>query len=210
MTRSHRSLLGIALALGVPCLPLARWENEFASVGHLVGYELIWWTLVAAVLVYVVRVEHRPLSSIGARSPGPRGVALGIAAGAVIVAAIAAVYYIVFPALGLNEDSQIAQLVTTPVWWRAISVVRAAVAEEILFRGYALERGDELSGSRIAAGAISCAVFTLAHVGPWSWVHVIPAATGGVLLTALYLWRRNVWVNIIAHLVVDGVAVLAR
>ena len=209
MNQPRRTLLGLAMVLGIPCLPLSRWEDEFASVGHLVGYELLWWALVAAVAVYVVRVEHRPLSSIGARPPGVRGVALGIAAGAVIVAVLAAIYELVFPALGLNEDSQIAQLFAAPAWWRAVSVVRAAVGEEVLFRGYAFERSYELSRSRAVAAAIPCAVFTLAHVGPWSWAHLIPAGAGGILLTVLYLWRRNLWINIVAHCVVDGLAVLA-
>jgi membrane protease YdiL (CAAX protease family) len=29
------------------------------------------------------------------------------------------------------------------------------------------------------------------------------------MLTLLYAWRRNLWVNMIAHFVIDGVAVLS-
>jgi membrane protease YdiL (CAAX protease family) len=38
---------------------------------------------------------------------------------------------------------------------------------------------------------------------------VLVAGFGGLLFTLLYLWRRNLWVNIIAHAIVDGVAILA-
>lgn len=94
------------------------------------------------------------------------------------------------------------------IWWRLVSVVRAAVGEEVLFRGYGMERLQELSGSRVFALVFSCLVFTLEHVGPWGWNHLLVAGFGGIMLTLLYLWRRNLWVNIIAHFVVDGAAVL--
>jgi membrane protease YdiL (CAAX protease family) len=100
------------------------------------------------------------------------------------------------------------RLLATPFWWRFISVIRAAVAEEILFRGYALERLQELTGSLHLAAGLSWMVFTLEHVGPWQRSHLLIAGFGGVVLTLLYLWRRNLWVNIIAHLIVDGAAVL--
>jgi len=206
--RSVLTIIGIVMALGVPALPLSRWENEFAGVGHLVGYEIIWWALVAFVLLYVRLVERRPLSSIGFRSPGIAGLLLAIPAGAVILAGLAAIYYVLFPALHISENQQMSQLIATPFWWRFISVIRAAVGEEVLFRGYAIERTQELTGSLTIASILSCAVFALEHVGPWGWGHLLIAGFGGAMLTLLYLWRRNLWVNVIAHFIVDGAVVL--
>jgi membrane protease YdiL (CAAX protease family) len=51
--------------------------------------------------------------------------------------------------------------------------------------------------------------FMLAHVGPWGWSHAIVAGFGGAMLAGLYLWRRNLWVSILAHCLIDGVGVLA-
>ena len=96
----------------------------------------------------------------------------------------------------------------TPFWWRLASVIRAAVGEEILFRGYAIERGRELAGSRTAAAFLSWLVFTLAHIGPWGWGHLFIAGFGGLTFTLLYLWRRRLLVNVIAHFIVDGAGVL--
>jgi uncharacterized protein len=79
---------------------------------------------------------------------------------------------------------------------------------EVLFRGYAVERLEELTGNLNLAAISSCAVFAFAHVGPWGWAHLLIAGFGGGVLTALYLWRRNLWVNIIAHFIVDGAVVL--
>jgi membrane protease YdiL (CAAX protease family) len=206
--RTALTIVGLAITLGFPALPLSKWENEFAGVGHLVGYEIIWWALVALVLLYVRLVERRPLSSIGFRPAGISGLLLGVLAGVTTLAGLAAVYFVLFPALHVNENQQMNQLIATPFWWRFISVVRAAVGEEVLFRGYAIERTQELTGSLKIASILSCAVFALEHVGPWGWGHLLIAGFGGAMLTLLYLWRRNLWVNIIAHFIVDGAAVL--
>lgn len=168
--KNHRTVLilvGLLLTLGFPALPISRWENEFASVGHLVGYEIIWWLLVASILLYVRLAERRPLASIGFRGLGVWDFLLASLAGVVVVSGLAGIYFFLFPALHLNESQQMSRLIATPFWWRFVSVIRAAVGEEILFRGYAIERLQELSGSRVVAGTISCLVFTLEHVGPW-------------------------------------------
>jgi uncharacterized protein len=195
-----RSTIGVVLAVGCACLPFATWEHEF---DHLVLYELTWWLLVAAVLAYVRLVERRPLASIGFTSPHARGIALAVAAGIAMLAVLAAIY-----AVGPAETDKLATLTATPLWWRLISVVRAAVGEEVVFRGYAIERLSELTGRRWLAAFVSCAIFALAHVSTWGWSHLIVAGAGGAMLTALYLWRRNLWINIVAHAIVDAVAVL--
>ena len=195
-----RSAVGVVLAVGCACLPFAEWEHEF---DHLVLYELTWWLLVAGVLAYVRFVERRPLASIGFTAPRARDVAIAVVAGIAILGVLAAIY-----ALGPDETGKLATLTATPPWWRLISVARAAVGEEVVFRGYAIERLSELTGRRWLAALASCAIFALAHVGTWGWSHLVIAGAGGAMLTALYLWRRNLWINIIAHAIVDGIALL--
>jgi uncharacterized protein len=41
-------------------------------------------------------------------------------------------------------------------------------------------------------------------VGPWGWGHLLIAGFGGLTLTLLYVWRRNLWANIIAHFIADA------
>jgi len=45
-------------------------------------------------------------------------------------------------------------------------------------------------------------------LGFWSWGHVLIAGFAGIILTLLYIWRRNLWVNMIAHFVPDAVGFL--
>ena len=87
-------------------------------------------------------------------------------------------------------------------------MVRAGVSEEVLFRGYPIERLQELTGSKLLALGLPWLVFTLAHAGSWGWTHVIVAGFGGGMLTWLFAWRRNLWVSMFVHCLIDGLAVL--
>lgn len=203
-----RTLGGLLLALGGISLPFGTWIDEFAGLGHLIGNELIYWGLVAALLCYVVKVERRPLTSVGFRRPGWKEWPLGFLAGVLILACLALIYYVVFPALHWTENQQLTQLGKIPYWLQCLIVVRAAVSEELLFRGYAVERLQELTGSRIVAGVLSCTVFTLDHVGYWGWHHILVAGSAGAILTVFYLWRRNLWASMLAHFVVDAAGFL--
>jgi membrane protease YdiL (CAAX protease family) len=202
------TLVGVVLTLGFPALPLSRWENEFASVVHLVVYDVIWWAVVATVLVYVLFIERRSLVSVGFRAPRPRDLVIAVLTGIGITGGLAVIYFLVLPALHLDETQAVSRLHETPFWWRFISVIRAAFAEELLFRGYALERLQELTGSVKLAAIVTCSVFAAEHVGVWGLGHLLIAGFGGMVLTLLYVWRRNLWVNMVAHFIVDGVAVL--
>jgi len=42
----------------------------------------------------------------------------------------------------------------------------------------------------------------------WGWAHLIVAAFGGAVLTVLYLYRRDLACNMVAHLITDGVGFL--
>jgi uncharacterized protein len=198
------SVVGLLFALGVISLPLGSWLDASADTAHAVGFELSIWASVAALLWYVLRVEKRPLSSIGFRAPGIKDLLIALLAGVFILGTMAAVYYLLFPALHWSENQQIAAASATPYWMQVVIVLRAAVSEEVFFRGYALERLRELSGSRTLAALVSCSVFTLDHVGFWGWHHIFLAGPAGIVFTLLYLWRRNLWVNMAAHFIVDG------
>ncbi len=203
------TVCGLVVALGFPFLPVSRWLDEFADVAHLVRYELAWWAVLAIVLGIVRAAEQRPWSSIGIRPMRGRDVLAALAAGVAMVAGLAGIFFVLFPRLGIQESAPLGQLLATPLAWRIASVVRAAVCEEVLYRGYAIERLSELSRRRGLAAAVSGALFALAHVGTWGWGHLLVAGFGGAVLTALYLWRRNLGANVLAHAIVDAAAVLA-
>ena len=210
--RTVMTIPALLVTLACAGLLLSKVQNELISLRHFAGYEIVWWALVVLLLLYVRRAELRPLTSIGFRKPGVGNILIGIVAGIVLLAGLAGIYFVLFPAFHFKEDPQVAQamsqMLAKPHWWRLTLILRGAIAEEILFRGYAIERLRELTGSLRIAGILSCTVCALEHVGVWGWGHLLIAGSAGVILTLLYIWRRNLWVNMIAHFVPDAIGLL--
>lgn len=202
-------LIGLVLTLGVGNLRLSAWGQRLMPRGGLISSEILWWAAVLLCPFYVVLAEERALASIGLRRPGWRDIVSAIPAGILMVIGIAMIFAVVFPALHLRMNSDVMnRLLAKPFWYRILLVTRAAVAEEMLFRGYPIERLKEWTGSAFLAGAISWAAFTIAHFSSWGWAQLIVAGFGGVILTALYLWRRNLWANMLAHWIADAAGFL--
>lgn len=197
------------LVLIILQLPLAGYLAPGEGLGAQVRREAIFWALTFSLLVYVRVAERRPLSSIGLKQPTLKSVCFGVAGALVLVAGFAFIYMIIFPALGLPmNESQMAVVKSMPLWFRFLLVVQAAAFEEIYYRGFAIERLTELTGFRWLASLISLAAFTFAHLAYWGWAHLIVAAFGGAVLTVLYLFRRDLACNMLAHLITDGVGFL--
>ena len=50
--------------------------------------------------------------------------------------------------------------------------------------------------------------FTAMHAPAMGWGNLLPVGIEGALITLLYLWRRNLVLNILAHSTVDGIGLL--
>jgi len=81
----------------------------------------------------------------------------------------------------------------------------APVAEEAFFRGY-LFAGLRKYLGRVAAIALSAALFALAHVWPTSWP---PIFVLGVLFALLYEQTASIWPAVIVHGFINTLAFLA-
>jgi membrane protease YdiL (CAAX protease family) len=60
----------------------------------------------------------------------------------------------------------------------------------------------------VAAGLATWAIFTCAHLAGWGVVQLIVAGWAGAPITLLYLWRRNLWADILCHWLIDGAGFL--
>lgn len=203
------TLIGLVFALGVAFLPLERWGKTYVIRGNHWGPEVAWWAAALILLIYVIAAEHRSLGSIGFRAPAGWDIGWGLIFGVALFAGAGVLDGIVFPALHLKINlATYRSIAGAPIVYRAALVTRAAVCEEILFRGYSIERLKEWSGSAWLAGLISLVVFTWAHLSSWGAPQLIVAFYGGALLTVLYVWRRNIWANMLAHWIGDSSFVL--
>lgn len=204
-------LIGLALALVVPLL---RAQNYAAGVLHLdpfVGREVFLWGLAALVLLYSFLVEGRGFASFGLRRPDWKTVVFGVLGTAAILGGAGSLLAYLNSQFHLVHNAEaLKKMMDLPYATRVLLVLRAAVVEEFLFRGYAIERLRELTGSRFVAGAVTLAAFTFAHLAYWGWTQLIFAGAAGLVLTLLYLWRRDLVSNMITHFLTDAAGLLTH
>jgi membrane protease YdiL (CAAX protease family) len=202
---------GLALALGLPFFGAAfagHAQGAFPSTGRLLLGAALHWADAIAIVALVFLVERRGAASIGLAPLRWWTLPLGVAC-AVLIFLATPLVQVVNHALGLDADPGVVRwLLAQPAWLRALLVVTAGVFEEIAFRGYALERLAELTGSRRLAAFLTWALFTLCHGPSFGYAHLLPVAFVGALVTALWLWRRDLVVNIVAHAAFDGIGLL--
>ncbi len=169
----------------------------------VVGFAVL-WTLVGALVALTAVGERRPLSTIGLRRLPLRqlGLAVGIGVGLALYVLLAA---LVTKALGFGASDVADVASTTGLWVVAASVVTAAVTEETVFRGYALERLTERTGRLWIGALVTLAAFVAIHIPGWGVAFSVGVdVPQGAALTGLYLWKRNLPFVIVVHLVVDA------
>jgi membrane protease YdiL (CAAX protease family) len=125
--------------------------------------EAVWWLYAALVLIWLVVVERLPMNSIGFRRPGWKTLLMAVL-GAVAALFVFAIHFaVIVRAFHLNASAALIQqrmILSRPYWFRVLMVLRAAVVEEILFRGYIIEKVRQLTGSTTLAIALSVLTFT--------------------------------------------------
>ena len=196
--------IGIAL-LGVPLVLLAcrRLGRDTLSFVPL----LFGWVLAALCVVLAAIISPSGISTLGVRSVSIETLVLGVVT-AVGTLVLFAVIGFIQRAMGLpNADiAMFARVTALAPLHKLLLVVTAGVTEEILYRGYAIGQGQVLFGSVWVAASLSLLVFTLAHLN-WRASHLISVAVAGGAVTVLFVLSRDLNACILAHTLVDGVAV---
>lgn len=202
--RNLFAAVGLLIALLVPQLPLSAWLGLGQALVDRVAVEAIWWTMGGSILVWVALVERRPLTTIGLRLPTWSTLGWAVAATIMMMATVMLSYALIFPALGLRMNEATTSTITTlPILMMVAVCVRAGMVEEILFRGYAIERLQELTGSKWIAALVPAIAFIGGHYASWGGGQLIVATFGAIILTLLYLWRRDLICCMIAHAATD-------
>ena len=195
--------LGVALAYHLAIEPLLEPRLDI-EVRALLGYTIM-WGLAAAVIGVTRTGERRPLSSIGLRRLPARLALLAVGIGVLLSLLVPVLSLAAHALAGTGKGALVEVATGVPVAVLTLGVITAAVTEEVLFRGYALERLQELTGRWPLAGFISVGVFTLIHLPGWGAAHALGVALPlGAALTALYVWKRNLLLVMVVHLLIDA------
>ena len=203
---------GLCLALLGPAVLAFFREKVFAvpqNLGAALLGELVLVVLCASVLVIVVRWEHQPLSSVGVLPLRWQSAAWGAALAAFIIWVYAPLLARAMAFAHLPWFTEgLAKLTAFPVWFLALAVVIGGTGEELLYRGYAVERLATVTGSFWVGGLLSVLAFGLAHVPMWGWSAALTTVVSGMIVTAFYVWRQDLLANIIAHVTADFVGIV--
>ena len=185
-----------AVALTFKLLGFTRSDSLAVVVRELVILALVGF------LFWLIRARERlPLSSIGLqRGPVLPMIFWTIAVLLAFLAALFACLGLVLPALGLEYGGASGPAASLAV--TALVVTRAGIAEEVFYRGYAIERIKALTGSTAIAAFVPLILFAAFHYTQ-GVAGVIVALCVGAVATAFFLWRRNLAVLIVAHFLTD-------
>ena len=211
--------LGLALALfGAPLIALVserpRWQATPVAT-HLAAQAAL-VVLTAGVVAIAVLDEQLPPSAIGLRPPTWGGIAAGLLLTAFFRFAFAPAAYRLLAWSGLGGfEAGLGRLATLPLWTLVLAVLVGGAAEEILYRGYAIERLAAVTGSLWLGATLSVLVFALAHLPLWGRGPALTTLFSGAVFALVYLWRRDLTANIVAHVLTDlqgivGGAIRAR
>ncbi|MBS0296145.1 MAG: CPBP family intramembrane metalloprotease [Proteobacteria bacterium] len=202
-------IIGLLLAMGVPALiiwlrtvglaPAALIEQRLVST-------VAFWGVGVLLLFWVTMAEQRPLASIGLGRPTLNALGWGVAAGIAFTVALmgfdwATVALHLVPAP--TPPAADADLTTLPLAMRAVLVVTSGFAEELLFIGYPIARLLEITRSRWISALITCLAFVALHIPGRTPADLVNVAFAAALFSVLFLWRKSLWTNIVAHTVVD-------
>jgi membrane protease YdiL (CAAX protease family) len=201
---SRATLVGLLLALfGMLivrqavsyCLPTSTFTAALWK-------ESLIWLCAVALLAIIQRGERLPLTSIGI---GTSTWKQSILWGLVLTVLCYLAGGVIIVLTHFNGGSNGAALAKLPLWLITLIVFRAGVVEELFYRGYAIERLQALGLNRYLAAAIPLVIFSIGH---WTggWANIVIALALGAILSAFYLWRRDLVANMIGHFMVDFIA----
>jgi membrane protease YdiL (CAAX protease family) len=204
---------GLAATVIFSLLPIGKWVAPGNSIASWLSREAVWWLYAAGVLTWLGVAERLPMGSIGFRTPTWKTLLFAALGAAAILFVFMIHFAVIVRVFHLDTAAALEQqrtILSRPYWLRVLMVLRAAVVEETLFRGYIIEKVRQLTGSVVLAIAVSVLTFTWAHFAGWGLVHLIPVFGAAVLFALLYVWRRDLPSNMLAHFLTDGAGFLLK
>src|SRR5262245_39485791 len=193
----------VALFLGPLVSPLFTVLRIPFTAHNLLCQTAILFACAALLLFIIRRKERLGWDSVGLQRPPLGNTAIWVVVTFVGVLVALAMAFALIKLFHLPVGSMDSQaLAALPKWVLLVAIIRAGFIEELFCRGYAIERLQSLTGSLILAAGIPLFIFAVLHYRQ-GWAGIIVALLTGAVLTAVYIYKRNLWVTITVHFVVD-------
>jgi len=203
------------------------WKPDWALLAELLLALLLlsygWFSTFRLVLLLLLAsqslwIRGRRWSDLGLRRPPSvwHAVVQGVVAGGIILVAVRLVIVPLAVAVtgvpldlspieAVRGDPRLLLRLLAQAW------TLAAFGEEMVFRGYLIQRIADLAGRSTLGLTVALVVSSIS----FGWAHryqgnagILATALIGALLALLYLRTRNLWPVIVCHAVVDTTALL--
>lgn len=172
----------------------------------------ITWAITLLLLLVVVLWERQGLASIGLGEPKLTDLWWGLA-GFAVGGVLFLLTKPLITALGLADvQVRAGRLSAFPLWIALPGILTNGFTEEILFRGYTIERFSSVAG-RVAVGAlIAWLAFVIGHLWHWGFGSTLQIGMWAIVVTVLYLVQGSLWPCIVMHVMNNfaGLVVLPR
>jgi membrane protease YdiL (CAAX protease family) len=205
---SFATWIGLLISLiGLPASTFAlRWllPRPVNFILILVLIFALEWIAALAILAIVLLLERQPLSSIHLQWPTWKQTGWSIIFWVLGLCSFAVSSQLV-RILGLGTIN-ISVFARVPLSLRLVIPLTAGVCEELLFRGYVIERVRMLTGSIWLGAVISLIGFTVAHLAGFGLAGAIQIGVWAIVVTLLYVWQRNVVACMLMHALNDAYA----
>ncbi|WMJ74594.1 CPBP family intramembrane glutamic endopeptidase [Cytophagaceae bacterium ABcell3] len=157
------------------------------------------WIAVIALLVFILIIERKLLSSILLIKPNKKDILW-----ALIFWAVAMTWNVVANTIAPQPtNTGIETLSKLSLPWLFALVFTTAITEEILYRGYSIERIRELTGKLWLAVLFSFIIFLLPHISFFGYQWLFYQGIGTILIYILYIWRRNLYACMLLHFLLN-------
>src|SRR6056297_161830 len=166
------------------------------------------WFIIVLVLLIIIYWEKRTLSSIGFKKISIKTVLQSILLGIIAVVISILTLGILYNVIGLKEPDTLSTIAELPLLVKLFTITTAAITEEILYRGYSIERIRDMSGSIIIGGLISGFIFLAMHFPDWGIAGAIPQIIFTIFLIGYYIKKRNLLACIIMHWVINFMMII--
>jgi len=211
-------VIGLTLAIVLPTL---FWIPSVAGnllpqniVSRNVVSQLVDWAFAITLIVLVVLGERKPISSMGFKPLTFQTLyeALGLV-GFFFIGMIAWRFFISpwFPGISLPAGQAATGELPEHffLWFAPFALITASFAEEIIYRGYAMERLLTHFKNPLIALVLPHTAFALYHLKD-GFENAVMLFFVGWLFTWYYYKTRNLTLLITAHFMIDFLAIVGR
>ena len=158
---------------------------------------ILWnWLSVALLTAYIIAIEGKNLASILLVRPKAKDLAWAFIFWVIATGWNWTMNIMVAPQA---QNEGLGTIINLPIPVIIGMIFTTAITEEILYRGYPIERLGELTGNKWIGVAFSLIVFLLPHINFFGVQWLLYHGVGTILTYVLYMWRRNLWACILMH-----------